>query len=121
MEAEPVSDSSSNELDYEGRGLKRSLETEPVSDSSSNELDYEGRGLKRSLETELVSDSSSNELDYEGMPMGVGLKRNLKVCTYEELHVFIIDIIKVLEEVYELGVRNGTIKEYKKAKSDSNK
>ena len=37
-----MSDSSSNELDYEGRGLKRSLETEPVSDSSSNELDYEG-------------------------------------------------------------------------------
>lgn len=71
--------------------------------------------------TAAVSDSSSeSSIDYEGVPaLGVGQKRNLKVCTYEELHGYILDMIKILEEVYELGIMKGTVKQYKKVKPDN--
>ena len=44
---------------------------------------------------------------------GVGQKRSFKVKTYQELHECILELVKILEEVFELGVLKGTAIRYK--------
>lgn len=62
------------------------------------------------------SDSSCSDIDYEGIPATeVGVKKTLKVFTYQELHIYITELVKVLEEVYELGVMKGTIQKFSEA------
>ena len=58
-----------------------------------------------------MSSSDSDEIDYEGIPvLGVGNKKEVKIKTYIELHSFIQLIVKILEEVYEMGILKGTAK-----------
>ena len=66
------------------------------------------------------SGSSSNEsIDFEGIPAtDVGTKKTLKVCTYQELHVYVNELIKVLEEVYEMGIMKGTIQKFNNSQED---
>ena len=50
------------------------------------------------------SSSIDSEIDYEGIPvLGVGLKKTLRINTYEELHRYIVELTNVLEEIFELG------------------
>lgn len=59
------------------------------------------------------SPESSSEVDYEGLPvLGVGQKKILKVKTYEELHTMIMELVRIIEEVYELGIMKGTAKKF---------
>lgn len=56
--------------------------------------------------------SSGSDIDYEGIPaLGVGQRKTLKVTTYIELHSFIIEITKIFEEIFEMGILKGTAKQ----------
>lgn len=44
----------------------------------------------------------------------VGEKKGLQLFTYQELHAYILELTRILEEVYEMGVMKGTIKQYTK-------
>ena len=58
--------------------------------------------------------SSESSIDYEAIPaLRVGEKRIIKISTYEELHSYIVELMRVLEEVFELGIMKGTAKRYK--------
>ena len=47
----------------------------------------------------------------EALPvLGVGHKRFLKVSTYVELHPYLMEIVKLLEEIFEMGILKGTAK-----------
>lgn len=48
-------------------------------------------------------------MDYEGMPP----KCYVQIYTYQELHAFINDLVKILEAVYELGIYQGSGMQYK--------
>ena len=66
--------------------------------------------------TEPGGDRSSSEesIDYEGMPiLGIGQKRRLTVTTYVELHDFVRELVKILEEVFELGILKGSAKKHR--------
>ena len=59
------------------------------------------------------SPESTPEVDYEGLPvLGVGQKKILKVKTYEELHTTVAELVRIIEEVYELGIMKGTAKKF---------
>lgn len=61
------------------------------------------------------SSASDTSVDYEAVPaMEVGQKRLLKVNTYAELHSYVHNIVKLLEEVYEMGIFKGTLQQYSK-------
>ena len=42
----------------------------------------------------------------------MGQKRSLKITTYVELHYYILEIMKIIEEVYELGIMKGSAKKF---------
>ena len=57
--------------------------------------------------------ASNSAIDYENMPvLAVGQKKSLNIKTYIELHRYIEEITKVLEEVFELGIMKGTAKRF---------
>ena len=57
--------------------------------------------------------SSSDEIDYEGIPVfGVGEKKPITLTTYVELHCFIEQLVKLLEEVFEMGILRGTTERF---------
>ena len=61
----------------------------------------------------MSSTTSDDEVDYEGIPvLGVGDRRPIKVTTYIELHGFIEQFVKILEEVFEMGILKGTSKRF---------
>lgn len=39
-------------------------------------------------------------------------KATLNITTYEELLGYVQDLVKIMEEIYELGILKGTIKQY---------
>lgn len=58
--------------------------------------------------------SESSDIDYEGIPvLSVGQKKVLKISTYIEIHDSVIQLVKILEEVFEMGIMKGTAKRYK--------
>lgn len=69
---------------------------------------------------EISRSSSESSIDYEDTPLArVGQKRQLKISTYEELHLFVVELVKILETIFELGVMRGTASRYKMAKRSS--
>ena len=49
--------------------------------------------------------SSESESGWEGIPaLEIAMKRSLKITTYQELHSFIVELVILLEEVYEMGI-----------------
>ena len=71
---------------------------------------YQESNLLRSF---IMSSSDSEDIDFEGIPvLGVGTKRQLKITTYIELHSFIEQLVKILEEIFEMGILKGTAKRF---------
>ena len=63
-------------------------------------------------------DSSDSSIDFENIPVfGVGEKRSLSISTYVELHEYIQQLVRMLEEVFELGVLKGSAQKYRIAQS----
>ena len=63
--------------------------------------------------------SSESSIDYEDIPvLGVGQKKPIKLSTYVELHEYTLELVRILEEVFELGIMKGTAKRYKLTDND---
>ena len=63
-------------------------------------------------------DGSDSSIDFENVPVfGVGEKRSLNISTYVELHEYIQQLVRMLEEVFELGILKGSAKKYRVAQS----
>ena len=76
--------------------------------SSESEIDPEDR------ERAEGGTSSESEIDYEDLPvLEIGKKRPIKITTYVELHSFVVELVTILEEVFELGILKGTAKRCK--------
>ena len=94
--------------------------------SSESEIDSEDReraegGTSSESEIDPVDreraeggTSSESEIDYEDLPvLEIGKKRPIKITTYVELHSFVVELVTILEEVFELGILKGTAKRCK--------
>jgi hypothetical protein len=54
-----------------------------------------------------------SSIDYDDIPaLGIGQKRSLQISTYVELHQYIQELTRILEEVFEMGIMKGTAKRY---------
>ncbi len=47
-------------------------------------------------------------------PDSIWYKETIEIDTYKELHCFITTFVKLLEEIYELGVLRGEVAEYQR-------
>ena len=63
--------------------------------------------------------SSPEPLEFGEVPaIDVGKRRVLKIATYEE-HVYVKELVSILEEVYEMGILKGTASQAKKGKTQN--
>ena len=49
----------------------------------------------------------------------MGQKRLLRISSYKELHTVIVELVKILETVFELRILRGTATRYKMAETEN--